>query len=280
MKKSVRTIYGALLDTAKRFNEPLPILPNSTLNQKFGVSELETIRIDEFPHTQYFAIGLKGTDIKMDTDGLYVTKYREYNPRWASLLGHVPFVMRPVGNDLTAQERLNYRMRRIEEHNGQQYVAYYLRKLDASQGSVGVEHRKLIDNNIVPSAWEPTLADLNPTPITANPNQVIRTGDDYLSAVRRFELNFTPNDIQEIMDAVNIIYGDPDKANLTEFALVSGVDRSVQGSFNGTLQNYTEAIYAQVTDFVKSTISCPNALLGTKIFLDAGSNEPLLIVGN
>ena len=280
MKKSVRTIYGALLDTAKRFNEPLPILPNSTLNQKFGVSELETILTDEFPHTQYFAIGLKGTDIKMDTDGLYVTKYREYNPRWASLLGHVPFVMRPVDNDLTAQERLNYRMRRIEEHNGQQYVAYYLRKLDTSQGSVGVEHRKLVDNNIVPSAWEPTLADLNPTPITANPNQVIRTGDDYLSAVRRFELNFTPNDIQEIMDAVNIIYGDPDKANLTEFALVSGVDRSVQGSFNGSLQNYTEAIYAQVTDFVKSTISCPNALLGTKIFLDAGSNEPLLIVGN
>lgn len=280
MKKSVRTIYGALLDTAKRFNEPLPILPNSTLNQKFGVSELETILTDEFPHTQYFAIGLKGTDIKMDTDGLYVTKYREYNPRWASLLGHVPFVMRPVDNDLTAQERLNYRMRRIEEHNGQQYVAYYLRKLDTSQGSVGVEHRKLVDNNIVPSAWEPTLADLNPTPITANPNQVIRTGDDYLSAVRRFELNFTPNDIQEIMDAVNIIYGDPDKANLTEFALVSGVDRSVQGSFNGSLQNYTEAIYAQVTDFVKSTISCPNALLGTKIFLDAGSNEPLLIVEN
>ncbi len=280
MKKSVRTIYGALLDTAKRFNEPLPILPNSTLNQKFGVSELETILTDEFPHTQYFAIGLKGTDIKMDTDGLYVTKYREYNPRWASLLGHVPFVMRPADNDLTAQERMNYRMRRIEEHNGQQYVAYYLRKLDTSQGSVGVEHRKLVDNNIVPSAWEPTLADLNPTPITANPNQVIRTGDDYLSAVRRFELNFTPNDIQEIMDAVNIIYGDPDKANLTEFALVSGVDRSVQGSFNGSLQNYTEAIYAQVTDFVKSTISCPNALLGTKIFLDAGSNEPLLIVEN
>lgn len=278
MKKSVRTIYGAVLDTAKRFNEPLPILPNSTLNQKFGIAEEETLRAGEYPHTQYFAIGLKGTIITALTNGLYKTAYREYNPSWASLLQHVPFVMRPADQPLTAAERENYRGRRIEEHNGQYYEAWYLRKLDTTSGSVGVELRRLIDGNIVPSAWLPGLSELNPEPVAANPNQVIRTGDDYLAATRRFQLKFTPNEIQEVIDCVNIIYGDPDLANLTEFGLVSGVDRTIQGNFGGINQNYTEAVYAQITDFVKSTISCPNSLLGATIFADAGSNEPLLIV--
>lgn len=280
MKKSTRTIYGALLDTARRFNEPLPILENSTLNEKFECFQELKPRVDEFPYTQYFAIGLKGVNYIIDTDGLVATKYREYNPRWGALLSHIPFIMRPVDEDLTAAERQNYRMRVIREFHGRFYACYYLRKLVLDKYPVAAEHRKLIDGNVVPTDWKPTVADLNPTPLPVDPNQVIRTGDDYLAAVKRFEIEFTPNEIQEILDVVNIVHGDPDKANITELALVSGIERTVNGNFNGIEQPYTEAIYAQVTDFVKTTISAPNALMGDTIFVDAGSNEPLIVVNN
>ncbi len=279
MKKSTRTIYGALLQTAQRFQQALPILPNSTLNQKFEVFQDLIPGVDEMPFTQYFAIGLKGVTIDIGVDGLYVTKYREYDPRWASLLSHVPFVMRRVSEDLTPAERVPYRMRHIEVHNGVTYAAYYLKKLVLDTTAVGAEYRTIINDIVTSNAWEPTLANLNPTPLTPNPNQVIMTGDDYVSATKKLQLVFTPNDIQEIMDAVNIIYGNPDYANITEVALVSGVDRVVTGDFNGIPSGYTEAIYAQVNDFVKTSISCPNALKGQTIDVDAGSNEPLLIYG-
>lgn len=276
-KKSTRTIYGALLQTAQRFNQPLPILANSTLNQKFDVFPDLLPGEDEMPFTNYLAIGLKGITVDVNENGLYVTKYREYSPRWASLLLHCPFIMRPVLNDLTSIERSQYRLRRIEVHNGTTYACYYLRVLDLNTGIVGAEYRTIVNDIITSQSWTPTLSDLNPLPLEPNPNEVILTGDDYIAATKKIALVFTPQNIQEIMDAVNIIYGSPDVANITEFALCSGVDRVLTGDFNGIPAAYTEVVAAQVNDFVKATLSCPNATLGQTINVDAGSNEPLLV---
>ena len=280
MKKSTRTIYGALLDSAKRFNDPLPILPNSTLNQKFTVFENELPRQNELPIAQYLAIGLKGSEVTLSTEGFFKTKYRRYNPRWASLLSHVPYIVRPVEQGLTSDQREKYRLRTLEEFNGNFYECWWLRKLDLKANPVGVEYRKLINGNISSVAWEPSLSDLNPTPLTVNPNQVLLTGDDYLAATKKFEIEFTPQDIQELLNVCNVMYGDPDIANITEFGLVSGIERVMQTNFNGIMANYTEAIYCQITDFINSTLSAPNALRGQKLFIDGGSNEPLIIVNN
>lgn len=277
MKKSTRTVYGALLQTAQRFKQPLPILPNSTLNQKFDVASGLVPNTDEMPFTQYFAIGLNGVTIENATNGLYETKYREYDPRWASLLTHVPFLMRRVQDDLTPAQRVPYRMRCIEIHGGVQYACYYLKKLNLTTSTVAAEYRTILNDIVTPSVWTPSLANLNPTPMPVSANEVLTTGDDYVAATKKLQLVFTPIDIQEIMDAVNIIYGNPNFANITELALVSGVDRVVTGAFDGTSAPYTEAIYAQVNDFIKTAISCPNALKGQTLDIDAGSNEPLLV---
>lgn len=280
MKKSTRTICGAVLDTARRYGDPVPVMPNSTLNQKFDVFPNEKLRPGEYPQTQYLAIGMNGVRINMENDGLYTTTYREYQPGWASLFLHVPFLIRPVDNDITPSERLAYRMRRVipDLVNGTRLVGYYLRKIDTTLHPLKVEHRTFIGNNISSNPWSHPPEALTPVPLNVNPNQRLRTGDDYLAVNKPLEINFSPNDIQELMDVANILYGNPEKANITEFALVSGVDRNVQGVFNGVNGNYTEACYAQITDFVKSTISAPNALRGQKLFIDAGSNEPMLVI--
>lgn len=276
MKKSTRTIYGATIAAAQRTDEALPIFQNSTLNEKFDVFKNELPVGKELPLVNYLAIGLNGRVVELTANGLYKSTAREYEPSWASLLKHIPFIMRPIENGLTASERANYRMRRIEEHDGQVYECYYLRMQDLSAHPLRVEKRVVNNGIVTPSAWQPTLADLNPVPRSPNPNQVMTTGNDYLSVSKKVPVVFTPNDIQEIMNCSNIIYGSPDYANVSELAVVSGIERTLVGDFNGTARDYKEVVYAQVCDFVKTFFSCPDSLDGATVNLDIGSNEPLL----
>lgn len=276
MKKSTRTIYGATLAAAQRSNEALPLFANSTLNQKFDVFKDELPAGKELPLVNYLAIGLNGRVVELTANGLYKSTAREYEPSWASLLKHIPFIMRPVASDLTASERSEYRMRRIEVHDGQSYACYYLRKQNLSAHSLRVEKRVVLNGVVTPSAWTPTLADLNPVPLSPNPNQVMTTGNDYLSVSKKVPVVFTPTEIQEIMNCSNIIFGSPDYANVSEIAVVSGIERTLVGDFNGTARDYQEVIYAQVCDFVKTFFSCPDSLDGATVNLDIGSNEPLL----
>lgn len=277
-KKTTHTVYGALLRNALLFNEALPILPNSTLNQKFSVAEDQLPIGLEKPVMQYFGIGLNGVIQDIGVNNLYRTKYRQHQPRWGSALLAFPFLMRPVEEDLSIDDRAFFRMRKVQEFGGVLYACYYLRRIDLSKSRSEVEYRTTVDGNVVTTTWEPTLNDLNPMPLEVNPNQVLTTGDDYLSVTRKIDLVFTPNDIQELMTCSEIIYGDSTYANVSELVAVSGIERAVQGSFNGLTLSYTEAVYAQVNAFIKTFLSAPNQLDGATIKVDVGANEPLLIV--
>lgn len=279
MKTSVRTIYGALVQSAGRWGGNLRLLPNSTLNQKFAV-QAEALPYDgERVVTKYLAIGIKGIDIEL-VRGLYKINFRNYLPSMGSLFEHVPFIMRRESEDLTPQERARFRLRVIREYNGVRYVCYFLRVLENDGVPAMSEKRVTINGIISPTVWEPTLDDLNPTPDQIDPNQQVGNGNEHLAASKKLQLVFTPTDIQEIISAVTIIYGDPGFAELSEFGLFSGVDRSVAGDFGGMVQNYTEAIYAQVNDFLRTRISCPDSLGGKIINVDAGTVEPLLLRAN
>lgn len=280
MKTSVRTVYGALMQTALRYGDPLRILPNSTLNQKLGFAQEALPYESEQVRTKYLAIGLKGIEITLATNGLYKVSFRNYLPNNASLFQHCPFAMRRLTEDFEPSERQHLRGRRVEEHNGVRYAAYYLRVLENDGQAASAEHRVVRNGVVSSNGWSPALSDLNPVPMTVNPNEVIANSDEYLAASKKIQIIFTPNDIQEIINAVTIIYGDPDFAELSEFALVSGVDRRIAGDFGGVTQQYDEAIYAQVNDFLKTRISCPDSLGGKILNIDAGSVEPLLLASN
>lgn len=277
-KKTTHTVYGALLRNVLLFNEELPIIPNSTLNQKFSVAEDKFPTGLEKPIVQYFGVGLNGVIQDIGINNLYRTKYRQYQPRWGSALLSFPLVMRPIAEDLSIDERAFYRMRKLQEFDGIVYACYYLRRIDLTKSRSEIEYRTTVEGNVVTTSWEPTLNDLNPLALEVNPNQVLTTGDDYLSVTRKIEIIFTPNDIQELMNCSEIIYGDSAYANISELIIASGIERSVQGNFNGVSLSYTEAIYAQVNAFVKTFLSAPNQLDGATINVDVGANEPLLIV--
>lgn len=278
-KTSVRTIYGALVQSALRWNDPLRVLPNSTLNQKFGVLADDAPYDGEKVYTKYLAIGLKGIQIELN-QGLYKVNFRNYLPSNASLFKHCPFIMRRITEDLTPSERVRFRMRVIEEYNGVTYASYYLRVIENDGIAADAEKRRTSGGIVTSDAWEPTLNDLNPSPDVIDPNQQVANGDEYLAASKKIKIVFSPIDIQEIIAAVTIIHGDPGFAELSEFGLVSGVDRQTTGDFGGISQNYTEAVYAQINDFLRTRISAPDNLGGKILNLDAGSVEPLLLASN
>ena len=279
MKNTVRTIYGAYLQNCLFYGEQPVMMPNSTLNQKFDVAKDQFLKKGEFPIGQYIAIGLNGATREPNANGRMVTKYREYIPSWASLLEYFPFIMRPVAQDLSPDERAFYRMRKIHVINGETYAAYYLRRLDLTKSKSEVSKQiRTTNQGVSVEAWEPSLSDLNPTPLVLPSNTTAVTTEEYLVVNRRIELNFTENDVQEILNCANLLYGDEYVADITELAMVTGVERMVTGNFNGVQTNYMEAVAAQVSDFFRTFISFPNQRRGYDAFLDGGTNEPLLVI--
>jgi len=88
----------------------------------------------------------------------------QHTARHASLYNPIPFVLKPIGADLSPSDRLNYRLRTVLTINNIQYVAYYLKKLDLSAVTPTVELRNVQDTVITVSNFTPDQSDLSPTP--------------------------------------------------------------------------------------------------------------------
>jgi len=70
MDNVTRTIYGAHLQTCKMLNKPFTVLPNSTLNQKFNISQNELPYQMNTQSLQYITIGNKGVSYEVTNDNL------------------------------------------------------------------------------------------------------------------------------------------------------------------------------------------------------------------
>lgn len=276
MEHVVRTVLGALLQTSQLLGKPVIVKPNTTLNQKFNIQPDITISDQDHPSMTYVSIGNGGHRMNIGVNNIARPEPIQHTPRDAALFNHLPFVLRLPSEDLTAGERIKYRLRRHETHDGQTYVAYYMKVLDLSETVPQLELRTVTDGITTSTPFEHTLADLNPTPVNMTPGGVLQTSGDYIAATAKVPFIMNENDINEFLNVANIIYGDEDYAMISEIALCSGVDRIVVGDFNGTSGSYTEAIAVQVCSFINAFFSAKFSNNGINILLDTGSSEPLL----
>jgi hypothetical protein len=276
MQSTVRTVYAAYLQTCQLLGLPIVLKPNSTLNEKFNIHSNISIADSDRPSMKYLSIGIGGHRMVTGTNGIGRPEVVQHSPRNAALYSHLPFVLRLPNDDLLANERAKYRLRRLESHDGTVYVAYYLKVLDMTATLPQLELRTVVDNITTATEFNPTLADLNPTPPAINSSGVLTTTGDYIAATGKVPFVMTADEITELLNVANIIYGDEGYAMISEFALCSGVDRTVIGDFNGTSVAYTDAIGVQVLNFVSQFIHVPSNNNGINIELDVGSVEPLL----
>lgn len=277
METVCRTAFSAHLQTCRLLEKPFTVLPNSTLNQKFNLFADQKPATNEYPKLAYIGIGNKGTTYELVSGNYLLTTTIPHLARHASPYNTIPFLVRPVSNDITAQERTQYRLRVPMTINGVQYVAYYLRVLDLSSVVPTVELRNVNDGIITNVPFTPDLSDLSPEhPVLSNPNLNNPNGD-YLVSTAKINFVMSKYDIENVMNACEVIYGDPRYAVINEICLVTGVDKIQTGVFGGVTSSYTDVIAAQVAAFISQNHILTASTSEIEIGLNIGSVEPLLI---
>lgn len=277
MESTVRTIYGSHIETCRRLNRPLTILPNSTLNQKFSLNENVLPAPNEYPVLGYIAIGNKGASYEVTSDNYVLTTPLPHLPRDASLYNFLPFVVRPVDNDLSSTERMNYRLRVPVVVAGANYIAYYLKTLPVKNVIPTVELRNVEGDSITSAVFTPRVSDLSPTPPNISSTNLNNPSGDYLVSTAKVDFVLDQVDITNIMEACAILYGDPRYAVINEIALCTGVDKVVQGTFGGATSNYTDTIATQISAFISQYHALTPSTTEVRITLDIGAVEPLLV---
>lgn len=277
MESVTRTIYSAHISTCRLLNRPFTILPNSTLNQKFNLFPNEVPGINEYPVLGYIGIGNKGATYDITQSGFVLTTPIPHLPRDASLYNFIPFVIRDINNDLSSTERLKYRMRVPVTINGAPHVAYYLRALGIDNIIPSVELRNVDNGVITTNSFTPVLSDLNPTPPDLSNANLNNPNGDYLVSTAKVSFILNQQDINEILNACDLLFGDPRYAVINEIALCTGIDKFLQGTFGDAVSNYTDTIATQIAAFISQYHALTTNTTQVEIALDIGSIEPLLI---
>jgi hypothetical protein len=161
--------------------------------------------------------------------------------------------------------------------NNTQYVAYYLRTLAINDIIPSVELRNVNNGVITTNSFTPTLSDLNPTPPNISNTNLNDPNGDYLVSTAKVNFVLNQQDINEILNACNLLYGDPRYAVINEIALCTGIDKVLQGTFGNTTSNYTDTIATQVAAFISQYHALTTNTTQVEIALDIGSVEPLLV---
>jgi hypothetical protein len=279
MQTTTRTIYSSYLQTVLLRGKAFQMAANSTLNELLQVQSGVAPTVT--PTLKYYAIGNGGHAMVTGANGIPLINPVQHNSTDAGLFHQLPFVLRELGNDIDAITQADYALRRIETHNGLQYIAYYLKRLPETDVP-DMEYLTVANGVTTTTAFTPNTSNLNPTPPALNNGGVNTVSGDYVASSSKVAINLTPTEITELLNMANIIYGDPAYAIISEIALCSGVDKTVQ-SPNGTgnnasMINFNEAIAVQCLSFLNTFFSMPMNTSGAEILLDVGTSEPCFVL--
>lgn len=246
-----KTIHHTNLELKRSLNIPFTVDQYSTLNEKFGILTTETGNVlgaGVYPNIEYLAIGRGGHANITGTGGAALTDILRHGPTDACMFTALPFVMREEGNDLSVGERANYRMRTVETFNTVDYATYWLKKIDTNSVTPETRVITILNGDVVQDdPYVPTNASLNPTPIVVDNNDLNLADGRYITVRSSLGVTLDENDINEIIDACNIIYGDDRFAMISEVGVVSGHEYDLgSGVF--------ELTHAQILNFIGTEI--------------------------
>ena len=253
------------------------MVENTTLNEKFSVQAGIAPANGVIPPLGYFAIGNGGHKLSVGADGLTKTEPVQHSATDAALFKHLPFVLRELNNDIDVVERAKYAIRRKEVYNNVTYVAYYLKRLDLANTTANTELISVKDGVQTVTAFTPNSSNLNPTPQVLSSTGVNVATGDYVSATAKVNIKFTKAEVSELLNATNIIYGDPGYAIISEILLCTGVDKLIQTFGDGANTiNFTEAIAVQAASFINTFFALQYTNEGCEAALDVGICESLM----
>lgn len=278
MKIITRSLWGADLQTALALDLPYEPKENTTLNEKLGIEAGQALDPNgKKPAIRYLCIGNGGHKHMTGADGSPYTTPVNHRASDAALFKHLPFVLRGVNDDLSVSERSQYALRRMEVHNGVNYFAYYLKRMDLKNIYSELQYTTVIDGVSTTTPYTPNSDNLNPEQPEMPSTGVISTSGDYLSTSAIVPLFFTEQDVANLVEVAEIMYENPYMAVISEIGLCSGVDKVITGPGPGNTQiNYKEAIGVQIATFITTHYSMSFSNKGFDLQLELGATEPLL----
>ena len=276
MRIITRTVYGSALQTSHLLNRVHEVLPHTTLNEKFQVQTNVLPTSEQAPALKYFALGIGGHENRTGADGFPYTSPLNHLATDAACFQHVPFVLRQLDNDLNTIERAKYAMRVIETHDGIEYAAYYLKRLELDNVAAKVYHTAVVNGVETTTQYVPDSSCLSPRPPELTSDNQIITSGDYISTTAMVPIQFTQHDVDEYLRAIRVIYDNDNYAVVSEIALVSGVDKLCTGAAHSGTVDYLEAIAAQVATFITCHYSIGFSNQGFTFEIELGASEPLL----
>ena len=262
-----RTIYGIKLQTALLTNSIYTPLPNTTLNEKFNIYPNHSL-LGQYPKLNLFVIGIGGNSII--ENNVKDLKRAKHSAVDGALFKHVPFIIRELNNDISDTERAKYRLRVIQNFNGIDYICYYGKVIQTIE-----YHDMIFTTNTTEDISTIGLFDTNSKPEILNP--VNNNNLNLLSIPNNYILNMCKvfysmdlDEIDEVKNAINIIYPDIENPIISEIGLCSSIDM--------LLDNYMEAIATQINFHIDVSLDL-QAIYGNNkninLVLELGGMEPL-----
>jgi len=122
----MKTIYYVQMVTAASTGDVYIPHNNTTLNEKFGDNESLETRVGDTA-IQYFGVGLKPENY---TDDPFNNEIYIHDAIDACVYVPLPVMMIPLDEDIDVSKSQDYRLRKVENIDGDDYACYYLKKLN------------------------------------------------------------------------------------------------------------------------------------------------------
>jgi hypothetical protein len=270
MFSSTRSVYGVALQAIQHAGLPFVLEQNTTLNEIFGV--LAGVAPAVAPDLSYFCIGKGGHKSTNGSDGTPLTKSQTHKATDAGLFSFLPFIIRPTSNDLSPAERAKYAMRVQQTFGGTNYFCYYLKRYDFSAATLTKKINTTTNGVTTTTTFTPSPANLRPTPTVLSANGVNPLAGQAVAVNATSDMSLSGSEVQEIINAATIIYGDPAYAVISEIGICSGADKIID---LGGGVSFNEAIAVQICTFINTIhilSATPEGVAGT---LQLGSSEPI-----
>ncbi|EPU3829006.1 DUF7208 family protein [Campylobacter coli] len=229
---SQRTLYNIDLQLRQTSGLPYKLMPNTTLNERFNIHPNFSFTENEYPSLKYFSIGIGGDDI---LDGSVGYPVSSHSPVDACLYKPIPFVMRKVSEDLTESERINYRFRKQEYINGENYICYYLKLITGF--NIRDEFYKINTINGKSTLGLFNLDSINPLYPEPRERGIEYDNFDVMTDLaHKLDIEFTllPNEVNDLKKVLEI--HKVGSTRITEIALCTGKD--IDGEARGVQVGY------------------------------------------
>lgn len=278
------TPYGNLIAKCLATRQPFTLPQYTTLNEAYNILAAQSIGLKnggDFT-LKYFSIGIRGFDAN-GTNVLGGTKLKvnQHQPIDGNLFSPIPFICRPIANDLDNVNRAKYRMRVVKDVGGVAYAFYYLKLISFLNYAPSVNKiTRDTAGNETPVKYVPVKDDLmNPQPLDFTSEGSVPVSNVYINSSAILDCSLTTADLLECADACRILYGDSSLAAVSETALIWGIDTQTDGAVGqGQVVRYTEVLSAVVAHYIteRDARSLLNNV-GVKLGFDHGASEPMLL---